>query len=67
MPKEREVTIIYTRKPLACRPTGRPKNRWEDAVRKDWQTLKIQQWKKSVLNRDLWKTTVERTRINIQL
>jgi hypothetical protein len=35
MPKERAVTRIYKRKPFASRPTGRPKNRWEDDVRKD--------------------------------
>jgi hypothetical protein len=35
MPKEREVTRIYKWMPLASRPIGRPKNRWEDDVRKD--------------------------------
>jgi hypothetical protein len=30
MPKEREVTRIYKRKPLASRPIGRPKIRWEE-------------------------------------
>jgi hypothetical protein len=34
MPKEREVIRIYKWKPLASRPRGRPKNRWEDDVRK---------------------------------
>jgi hypothetical protein len=34
MPKEREVTRIYKWKPLASRPIERPKNRWEDDVRK---------------------------------
>ena len=63
MPKETEVTIIYKWKPLASRPIGRPKNRWEDDVRKDLQTMKIKNWKKSVLNRDLWKTTVEQTKL----
>jgi hypothetical protein len=41
MPKEREVTRIYKWKPLASRPIGRPKNGWEDDVRKNLQTLKI--------------------------
>jgi hypothetical protein len=39
--------------PLESRPIERPKNRWEDDVRKDLQTKKIKDWKKSVLNRDL--------------
>jgi hypothetical protein len=50
MPKEREVTRIYKWKPLVSRPIGRPKNRREDDVIKDLQTMK--NWKKSVLNRD---------------
>jgi hypothetical protein len=35
MPKEREDTIIYEWKPFASRPIERPRNRWEDDVRKD--------------------------------
>jgi predicted transposase YbfD/YdcC len=54
MPKEREVTRIYTSKPFASRPIRRPKNSWED-VRKDWQAENVKNWKKSVLNRELWK------------
>jgi hypothetical protein len=67
MAKDRKVTRIYDWKPLASRPIGRSKHRWEDDVRKDLQTMKIKDWKKSVLNRDLWKTIVERTKTHIQL
>jgi hypothetical protein len=67
MPKEREVTRICTWKPLTSRPIGRPKNRWEDDVRKDLQTVKIKNWKKNVLNTDLGKTVVEGTKTLIQL
>jgi hypothetical protein len=35
------ITKIYKWKPFASRPIGRPKNRWEDDVRKDLQTMKI--------------------------
>jgi predicted N-acyltransferase len=31
------------------------------------QTMKIKNWKKSVLNRDFWKTIVERVRTHIVL
>jgi hypothetical protein len=41
MPKEIEDTKIYKWKPFASRPIGRSKNRWEDDVRKDLQTMKI--------------------------
>jgi hypothetical protein len=66
-PKEREVTRIYKWKPFASRLIGRPKKRWEGDVRKDLQTMKIKNWTKSVLNRDLWKTIVERTKTHIEL
>ena len=45
MQKEREVTKIYKWKPFASRQIGRPKNRWEDDVRKDLQTMKIKNWR----------------------
>jgi hypothetical protein len=67
IPNETEIIRIFKWKPLASRPIGRPKNRWEDEVRKDLQTMKIKNWKKSVLNRDLWKTIVEQTKTHIEL
>ena len=66
-PKEREDTRIYKWKPLASRPTGRQKNGWQDDVRKDLETVKNKNWKNCVLNRDLWKTIVERTKTHIEL
>jgi hypothetical protein len=62
MPQEREVTSIYKWKPLASRPIGRSKIRWEDDIRKDLQTMRIENWKKRVLDRDCWKAIVERTK-----
>jgi hypothetical protein len=35
MSKERVVKQINNRKPIASRPIGRPKNRWDDDVRND--------------------------------
>ena len=67
MQKEREVTKIYKWKPFASRPIGRRKNRWKDDVRKDLQTMKIKNWKRSVLDRDLWKKIVERTKTHSEL
>jgi hypothetical protein len=60
MPNEREVTRLYKWKPLASRPKGRPKNRWEDDVRMDLQKMKMKNWKRSVLDRNLCRTIVER-------
>jgi hypothetical protein len=67
MSKEREVTRIYKRKPLASIQIERPKNRWEGDVRKNWQTVKIKNWKNGVLNIDLWKTIFERTKTDVEL
>ncbi|PSN40067.1 hypothetical protein C0J52_25469, partial [Blattella germanica] len=35
MPDESLVKRIYKWQPIGARPTGRPKNRWEDNVRND--------------------------------
>ena len=67
MPNEREVTRIYKWKPLASRPKGRLKNRWEDDVRMDLQKMKIKNWKRSVLDRDSRRTTVEGTKTRKEL
>jgi hypothetical protein len=67
MPQEREVTRIYKWKLLASRPIGRPKTRWEDDIRKDLQTMRIENWKKSVLDRDSGKAIVERTKAHNEL
>jgi hypothetical protein len=67
MPREREVTRMYNWKPFASRPIGRPKIRWEDDMRKDLQTMRIKNWKKSVLYRDSWKTIVEQTKTHAEL
>jgi hypothetical protein len=50
----------------ASRPIGRPKIRWEDDIRKDLQTMRIKNWK-SALDRDSWKTIVERTKAHNEL
>jgi hypothetical protein len=67
MPNEREVTRIYKWKPLASRPKGRSKNRWEDDVRMDLKKMKIKNWKKSVLDRNSWRTIVEQTKTRTEL
>ena len=67
MPNEREVTRIYKWKPLASRPKERPKNIREDDMRMDLEKMKIKNWKRSVLDRDLWRTIVERTETRKEL
>ena len=52
---------------LASRPKGRPKNRWEDDVRMNLQKMKIKNWKRSVSDRDSWRTIVEWTKPHKEL
>jgi hypothetical protein len=35
MPETRMVKAMHSWKPISKRPTGRPKTRWEDDVKKD--------------------------------
>jgi hypothetical protein len=67
MPQEKEITRSYKWKPFASRPIGRPKIRWEDDIQKDLQTMRIKNWKKSVLDKDSRKTVVERTKAHNEL
>jgi hypothetical protein len=41
MPETRMVKAIHCWKPISKMPTGRPKTRWEDDVKKDIQEVKI--------------------------
>jgi hypothetical protein len=66
-PCGKDATRIYKWKPFASRPIGRPKIRWEDDIRKDRQTMKVENWKRSVLDRDSWKTIVQRTKAHSEL
>jgi hypothetical protein len=45
MQERRMVKAIHSWKPISKRPTGRPKVRWEDDVKKDIQRLKVPNWK----------------------
>ena len=51
----RMVKAIKSWKPISKRPTGRPKIRWEDDVKKDVQRSKVPYWKAPVQDRRRWK------------
>jgi hypothetical protein len=40
---------------LETRPTGRPRNRWQDEVRKDGRIVGGEEWQEKVYNREEWK------------
>jgi hypothetical protein len=62
MPETRMVKAIHCWKPILKRPTGRPKTRWEEDVKKDIQTLKAPSWRTLVQDRRRWKKLVERAK-----
>jgi hypothetical protein len=51
MPETRMVKEIHSWKPTSEGPTGRPKTRWEDDVKKDIQKLKVPHWRTLVQDR----------------
>ena len=57
------VKAMHSWKPISKRPTGRPKIRWEDDVKKDIQRLEVPNWKTLVQDRRRWKEAVEKAKI----
>jgi len=60
MQETRMVKAIHSWKPISQRPTGTPKIRWEDDVKKDIQKLKVPNWKTFVQDRRRWKEVVKK-------
>jgi hypothetical protein len=56
------VKAIHCWKHISKRPTGRPKTRWEDDIKKDILKLKVPNWRTLVQDRRRWKELVERAR-----
>jgi hypothetical protein len=51
MQETRMVKAIHCWKHIAKRPTGRPKTRWVDDVKKEIQKLKMPNWRTLVQDR----------------
>ncbi|PSN54855.1 hypothetical protein C0J52_12403 [Blattella germanica] len=62
MPDESLVKRIYKWQPIGARPTGRPKNRWEDNVRNNLRNMKIQNCLQQTKDRMSWKKIVEKAK-----
>ena len=58
MPEERMVKNVYKWKPMLTRPLGRPKNGWEEDMKK----LKIKNWTSCIQDRNKWKLYVEKAK-----
>ena len=58
----RMVKAIYSWKPISRRPTGGPKTRWGDDVRKDIEKIKVPNWKTLAQVRRRWKELAEKAK-----
>jgi hypothetical protein len=58
MPEERMVKKVYKWKPMLRRQLGRPKNRWEDDIKK----LKIKNSTNCIQDHKNWKLYVEKAK-----
>jgi len=56
------VNKIYKWQPLATRPVGRRKNRWDDDVKNDLRKMKITKWSELSQDRLEWKRIVEKAK-----
>ena len=61
-PETSIVKKIYKWQPLATRPGGRPKNRWDDDVKNDLRKMKITKWSELARDRLEWKKIVEKAK-----
>jgi hypothetical protein len=67
IPEERVVKKINNWKPIASRPIGKPKNRWDDDVRNDLKFMKVNNWKDCSKGRNKCKSIVERAKTLTEL
>jgi len=67
MTEDNNVKKIKRWKPIAKRPTGRPKLRWEDDVLEDIKYMNMYNWKKVAQDRERWKKAVEQARTSNRL
>jgi hypothetical protein len=56
------VKAIPCWKHIAKRPTGRPKTRWVDDVKKYIPKIKVPNWRTLVQDRRRWKEVVEKVK-----
>jgi len=67
MTEDNNVKKIKRWKPIAKRPTGRPKLRWEDNVLEDIENMNVSNWKNVAQGRERWKKEVEQARTSNRL
>jgi hypothetical protein len=58
MPEERMLKRVYKWTPMLTRPLEKPKNRWENDIKK----LKIKNWTRCIQDCNKWKLYVEKAK-----
>jgi hypothetical protein len=53
--------VLYMNLEL-IKPTGRPRNRWQDEVREDGRIVGGEEWQEKVYNGEEWKKLLKRAR-----
>ena len=58
--RSRPTSKILTGKPTGKRPLGRPRRRWEDNIRMDFEEIGINagNWVDSALDKNYWRVLV---------
>jgi hypothetical protein len=67
MEDERNVKRLTQWKPIATRPSGRPRTRWQDDVLKDIKMMKIRSWTQLVKDMKKWSEIVEQAKTHTEL
>ena len=67
MIEDNNVKKIKRWKPIAKRPTGRPKLRWEDGVLEDIKYMNMRNWKNVAQDRERREKKVEQARTSNRL
>jgi hypothetical protein len=62
MEDDRMVKKLTNWKPFGKRQVETPKNRWIDGILKDFQVLKVKNWKELIGNRKEWNKLVQKAK-----
>ena len=66
IPDNSMVKKVYQWSPALTRSLGRPKNIWEDDVKRDITRMKITTWKDCIRDRIKWNTLVEKIKTSLK-
>ena len=62
MDQARTTRKLLVWKPMGTRPEGRPRQRWQEDVMKDFKKLKIKNWKETAKDRRTLRNLAEKAK-----